>query len=91
MAGAVSPPALLLDDVCTGRWLELEGAGGQRRVDLHALETNRRTLAKAVHNVQRRQLFTGKSHAHALQLTIFGLGGGLHPLQSDPGQARRPV
>ncbi|MFX5302209.1 hypothetical protein ABTD13_18340, partial [Acinetobacter baumannii] len=33
MARAVSPPALLLDDVCTGRWLELEGAGGQRRVD----------------------------------------------------------
>ena len=86
MAGAIHR-LLLLDDVCTGRWFELEGAGGQCQVDLHALETNRRALAEAVHSVQRRQLFARKPlRARSATGRPWPLGW-LAPTAIHPGQA----
>ena len=68
-------------------WKVLAGSAG---LTCMPFETNRRALAEAVHNVQRRQLFRPQTHAHALQLTIFGLGVAC-TTAIHPGQARRPV
>ena len=73
---------LLLDHIRSGGRLELEGAGGQRRIGLHAGKADQRALAKAVQDVERRELLARKAHAHALELAFLALGAGQHPLQT---------